>query len=277
MGASPIAVRPFSLHAPPQTNDFKIMRPIALFLLMAGALYSQEPNSSRTPYVHTFSAGAGGWLADHYYKPRIWDGVANCYSPWFVDANHAPPGAGYLHLVLWIWTDKRRYEPGSPAASRAPPGWSSSFVEQGKSRDLRNARLTVRLRGEVDLKGAQMVLLAQATTPKTTANMILTGQPIRIAEDWSSQTIVLADDPNQWTCLGARKGREKEYGCDSIHAVLADVNNDLIFVLFNFRPAPACQGADRPGTYAGVDYPVDQDSLPRGLIQFQSVRIDYPN
>ncbi len=243
------------------------------FLIAGAVLQARETEGSRTPYVHAFSDGNGGWIANNGDPLRIWDGVANCYSPWFLDANHAPPGAGYLHLILWIHTDQRWEEGGR--SSRLPYR-ASSFVRAGKSKDLRNAKLTVRLRGEVDLKGAQLILLAQSQTPKTTANMVLTGQPLRITEDWSEQTIVLANDEKQWTCLGARKGREQEYGCDAIDTVLSDVNCDLIFVLFPLNATPACKGADGPGLYANVDYPANAANLPRGLIQFASIRIDYP-
>ena len=243
------------------------------FLIAGAVLQARETEGSRTPYVHAFSDGNGGLIANNGDPLRIWDGVANCYSPWFLDANHAPPGAGYLHLILWIHTDQRWEEGGR--SSRLPYR-ASSFVRAGKSKDLRNAKLTVRLRGEVDLKGAQLILLAQSQTPKTTANMVLTGQPLRITEDWSEQTIVLANDEKQWTCLGARKGREQEYGCDAIDTVLSDVNCDLIFVLFPLNATPACKGADGPGLYANVDYPANAANLPRGLIQFASIRIDYP-
>jgi hypothetical protein len=33
---------------------------------------------------------------------EIIDGAAASFSPWWVDYNHAPPGAGYLHLVFTL-------------------------------------------------------------------------------------------------------------------------------------------------------------------------------
>ena len=249
---------------------------LCMFSILVGVPCSaQVADQSRTPYVHKFSQGHGGWMADNRDPLRIWDGIANCYSPWFLDPNHAPPGAGYLHLVLWMHTDKRWYQSSRKSAARLPYR-CSSFADNGKSKDLRDARLTVRLRGGVDLKGAQLVLLAQSETAKTTANMVLSAQPLAITAEWSDQTIVLANDPKQWTCLGARVGQEYQYGCDAIDTVLSDVNVDLIFVLFPLKPTPACEGADRPGLYAGLNYPADVKSLPRGLIQFESIRIDYP-
>jgi len=177
---------------------------------------------------------------------------------------------------MWIYTAQHWYQPDMPAAARLPYQ-ESSFADQGKSTDLRDARLTVRLRGDVDLKGAQLLLLAQAQTEKTTANFILTGQPIEITEDWSDQTIVLANDPKQWTCIGSRKDLVDLYGCDDLNTALSDVNVDLIFVLFPLDIEPACPGVTDPhGLKADVDYPVMAAKLPRGLIQFESVKIEYP-
>ncbi|MBI4623201.1 MAG: hypothetical protein HY736_08285 [Verrucomicrobia bacterium] len=247
-------------------------------LLAAGMVRTKKVDPSRTPYVHKFADGHGGWFSDRQHALRIWDGIAHCYSPWFLDANHAPPGAGYLHLILWIYTDKRWYQPDGPAAA-CLPYLASSFVEQGKSRDLRNARLTVRLRGEADLKGAKLVLLAQSRTAKKPPyrNMVLTGQPIRITEDWSEQTIVLVNDPREWTPIGSRKSLAHVYGNDDVGGLLADVSYNLILCLFPIKVVPASKGVTDPhGLVAGVDYPVDVKSLPKGLIQFESIRIDYP-
>src|SRR5687767_12245913 len=111
--------------------------------------------SQRSPYIETFDDGPHGWLA--WYggnaRPDIEDGVLISRSPWWVDYNHAPPGGGYLHLL---------------AALHLHPAWATDninalvgenrFVTQGYSRDLTNARLTVRLRGNVDLQGSQLLL-----------------------------------------------------------------------------------------------------------------------
>lgn len=234
-------------------------------------------NASRTPYVHRFADGHGGWISDRISPVRIWDGIAHCYSPWFLDANHAPPGGGYLHLLLWIYTDQRWYQPGMPSAARIPYR-CSSFADQGKSRDLRDATLTIRLRGEVDLTGTQLLLLAQSQTARTMANLVLIGRPIAITEEWNEQTLVLANDPAQWKCIGSRESLRHQYGCDETDVVLSDVNVDLIFVLFPIEVVAACPNAvDLHRLVAGVDYPVEPRCLPKGLVQFESIRIDYPS
>lgn len=256
------------------------MRRLLFISMLVFGKLTQETSAAetmaRTPYIHDFDRGHGGWFADRGYALRIWDGIAHCYSPWFLDPNHAPPGAGYLHLVLWIYTDRQWYQSDKPWAAQLPYR-ESSFADQGKSRDLRNARLTVRLRGDVDLKGAHLLVHVQAKTSKTMANLALTGQPITVTENWSDQSVVLANDPKQWTCLGARRSLTDKYGCDDLDTVLSDVNYDLILILFPVQVRPAIAGVTDPDALvAGVDYPVNPSLLPKGLIQFKSIRIDYP-
>ncbi len=110
----------------------------------------------------------------------------------------------------------------------------------------------------------------------TTVNYILTSQPITIIWEWIDQTIVLANHPRQWTCIGSRWDLVEHYGCDEFDTALSDVNGDLIFVPFPFDLEPACPGVTDPHDLkADVDYPVNAAKLPRGLIQFESVRITY--
>lgn len=236
-----------------------------------------ESGSDPCVYVETFDNGPGGWYADRRFALPVWDGVAHCYSPWWTDANHAPPGAGYLHILLWIYTNKAHYEEDSEY-NRLLPYRGSRFAEEGYSRNLTNAKLTVRLRGDGDFKGAEMLFLAQAKTDKTTANFVLTAQPFKITRDWSEQTVMLVPDSKQWTCLGARHDMQNDYGCDDIEKVLADVNLDIIFVLFPLKVVPAGVEIEDINTPRAVqDYPVDQQHLPKGLIMFDTIRIEYPN
>ena len=236
-------------------------------------------------YIETFDNGHGGWAADRSSALSVWDGVGYCYGPWWTDANHAPPGAGYLHIVMWTYTDKKHYQKDTDNALAVQLGVPplpfrySRFAEEGWSKNLTNAKLTVRLRGEMDLKGSQLVFHVQAKTDKTTANFALTGQPFKITHDWSEQTVTLAPDPKQWTCLGARHDMQDVYGCDDIAKVLADVNLDITFLLFPVKVVPACgdvKDEDINRLRAVKDYPVDQKYLPKGLIMFDTVKIEYP-
>jgi hypothetical protein len=241
---------------------------------------------SRTPYVETFDHGAGGWIANRRDPLPIWDGAAYCIGPWFLDPNHAPPGAGYLHLLMYLTTGAK-WLPYENAENR--------FIEQRKSTNLLNARFTLRLRGLFDLsektpnpvnprlgevpmglQGSELLLLVQAETQKTTANFVLTGQPFQITREWSEQTIVLKPDPKQWTCLGSRHDLADEYGCAEIAEVLRDVNVDFILVLFPLKVIPTGEIADLHRPRAGEDYPVRQEVLPKGLLMVDTVKIEYP-
>jgi hypothetical protein len=241
-------------------------------------------------YEEGFEDGAGGWTADLRSPLPVWDSVAYCCGPWSVDANHAPPGAGYLHLLMYLLTHPRSISPETTAQHGV-----NRFVEGGCSRDLRDAKLSVRLRGIMDLAGplcnnhvpvprpdldgAQLLLLAQAQVERpqrTTANFVLTGQPFRITPEWSEQTVCLVPDPAQWTCLGARHDLTDTYGYSHIGDVLRDVNVDIIFVLFPLRVVPLGKVDDRDRQWAAKDYKVDMQYLPKGLVMFDSVRIQYP-
>jgi len=240
-------------------------------------------------YTETFDDGAGGWVADLRSPLPVWDGVAYCYSPWSVDANHAPPGAGYLHLLMYLHTHR-----GALGPTDEDQHGANRFVENGCSTDLTNAGLTVRLRGTVDLAGplcnyhepvpqpdlggAQLLLLVQSRVdgpPATTANFVLTGQPFRITPEWSEQTVELVPDPAQWTCLGARHDMAHVYGYADIADVLRDVNVDIIFVLFPLTIVPIGEVDDIHRQWAAKDYKVDMQHLPKGLVMFDTVHIAY--
>ena len=240
-------------------------------------------------YTETFEDGPGGWAADLRSPLPVWDGVAYCHGPWSVDANHAPPGAGYLHLLMYLLTHG-----GSLTPADAERYGVNRFVQNGYSRDLTNARLSVRLRGTMDLAGplcnnhtpvprpglggAQLLLLVQARIdgpPSTTANFVLTGQPFRITPDWSEQTVQLVPDPRQWTCLGGRHDMTETYGYGDIAQALRDVNVDIIFVLFPLTIVPIGEVEDIHRQWAAKDYKVDMEHLPKGLVMFDTVQIAY--
>src|SRR5258706_16071888 len=107
---------------------------LVLLLVPASAAPSSKPMpANRHMYLETFDHGPGGWSSDRRYALTVWDGVAYCYSPWWVDANHAPPGAGYLHLLLWMHTDRRNYE-GKEEVLKLLPYVANRFVDEGYSR-----------------------------------------------------------------------------------------------------------------------------------------------
>ena len=240
-------------------------------------------------YTETFDHGPGGWIADLRGSLPVWDGVAYCCSPWSVDANHAPPGAGYLHILMYLVTHREWLNPLD-----AEQHGVNRFVDNGCSTDLTNAKVTVRVRGlidlagplcndhtpvpQIDLGGIQFLLLVQARLDgpaSTRVNFILTGQPFEITADWSEQTVQLVPDPKQWTCLGARHDMNDNYGYGDIAEVLRDVNVDIIFILFPLTIVPIGEVENAHRLWAAKDYKVDMQYLPKGLVMFDSVQIEY--
>lgn len=244
------------------------MRILSILFCLTLCAFGQN----RGPYIETFDSGPGGWIANRYHPLPIFDGAAHLFGPWYLDSHHAPPGAGYLHMLMYLYTKTDNEKRGGPNA----------FIRGKYSTDLRNVRITARLRGEMDLQGAQMVILVQSKTPKTTANFVLTGQPFRIEKAWTEQTVTLAPDPKQWTCLGGRESKKAQYGCDDINTVLGDVNVDLMFVLFPLNVVPVKPVSEPHKLRAGQDYPEEpsyevwQKYLPKGIIMVDSVKFEYP-
>ena len=228
--------------------------------------------SSRA-YFENFEDGPGGWLAWHGNQTgarrlAIENGVAVSRSPWWVDYNHSPPGGGYLHLLFVLHTATDSY-PELAGVNR--------FVSGGYPTDFTNARITARLKGEVNLRGAQLLLWVQATYRGKIYNYALTGQPLQITPDWSEQSVVLTPEIGQWTCGGSRVDRLDDYGWGDIADTLRDVNADIIFVLFPLDAVPAepLQG-DPHRLRADEEYLVDRSRLPEGYVMMDEARIEFP-
>lgn len=230
-----------------------------------------QPGASRRIYRETFDHGAGGWCGydgKGVAALELRDGAAISRSPWWVDYNHAPPGGGYLHILYCLYTV-------SPTAASAVAG-PNRFVAGNYATDFTNARLTFRLRGELDAKGAQLVVLAQSRVGDKSINSVLTGQPIRITPDWSEQTVTLVPDDTQWTCLGSRHDRFETYGWEKIAPVLNDLNLDLILVLFPLDVVPIGPIEGDPHRLrAGHNYPIDTSRLPSGYVMLDDVKIEF--
>jgi len=228
----------------------------------------------RTPYLETFDTDSGGWCAwgTGSHRPELQDGVLITRSPWRVDPNHSPPGAGYLHLLTYLHTHPTYY-----TAEIAAQVGVNRFLADNKDRNLTNARMTVRLRGNVDLKGSQLTLWVQADIGDTRPNFVLTGQSLVVTPDWSEQTLLLSDDPTQWTCAGGRHDLTALYGYGDIRDALKDVNCDLIIVLFPLNVVPlAASFAERDHLRTHRDYQPDYAYLPSGVIEFDTIKLEYP-
>ena len=227
---------------------------------------------TRKSYIETFDSGPGGWIgwtsnAEGAKTIEIQNGVAISRSPWWIDYNHAPPGGGYLHILFGLQTKNERY------SELAGP---NRFIRGGFPTDFTRAKITVRLRGEIELRGAELVLLAQSKVDTHYVNCVLTGQPLEVTSEWSEQTITLVPDVDQWQCIGSRHDRTDFYGWGQPADVLGDLNGNIIFVLFPLGVVPAEPLAGDPHHLrAGEDYATDPAHLPEGVVMLDEVRIEF--
>ena len=228
----------------------------------------------RTPYIETFDNGSGGWCAwgTGSHLPELKNGAFVTRGPWRVDPNHSAPGAGYLHLLAYLYTHPAFYTDEIAAEVGV-----NRFLADGKDRNLTNARMTVKLRGDVDLKGGKLTLWVQADVGDTRPNFALTGQSLTLTKDWSEQTLLLSDDPCQWTCVGGRHDKQELYGYGDVRDALRDVNCDLILVIFPLNVVPLDAPLEmRDHLRTHRDYQPDYSYLPSGVIEFDTIKIEYP-
>lgn len=235
----------------------------------------QKSDFGRT-YREDFQNGPGGWWGwsgnhEGFRQFELAPSAIVSRSPWWVDYNHAPPGAGYLHMIYCLNTKGPIGEAMTDLFQR------NRFVDEKYPQDFLNASLTFRLKGEVKLRGAQLCLLLQASDGSLTSGWVLQGQPLNITSDWSEQTITVVSDPAQWTCLGGRQSRLDYYGQIPLQKVLTNVNINLMLILFplNISPMGPIAG-DRHLLRAGRDYPLWASELPEGYIVMDSAEIKFP-
>ncbi len=226
-------------------------------------------------YIETFDEGPGGWFGtiNNYsgpYRLPVKDGAVCCRGQWWVDYNHAPPGAGYMNLLMGL------YLKGPLSEACKEMGGKNNYIKEGFPTDLRNAELTMHLRGSIDQKGTEMIFLIQGAHDGVCAGWLLTGQPIKFTEDWSEQTIRFINDPAYWTALGSRHDRTDTYGYAPLERVLADVNVNIYLVMYpvNVLPKGPING-DPHILRAGYDYPLWQTELPDGYLFIDTVKINF--
>ena len=229
----------------------------------------------RKSYEETFDQGAGGWWGwiSNAHGPKPLEhrpGMVVSRSPWWIDYNHAPPGTGYLHMLFCMFTQ------GPVAEHYREVGGENSFVSGGFPTDFTNAKLTVRLKGELELRGASLLLLVQATFQRLTSAWVLSSEPFEVTRHWSEQTVTCVPDPTQWTCLKARHDRQDYYGHVDLPTVLRDVNCDIMFVLFPLTIEPMGEiDGDMHILRPEKDYPVWRSRLPEGYVTLDTVKIDF--
>jgi hypothetical protein len=226
-------------------------------------------------YIESFDDGPGGWYGwiSNAAGPKpleIRDGCAISRSPWWIDYNHAPPGAGYLHLLYMLNTR------GKPGEHQREVEGDNRFARDRYPTDFVDAQITLRLKGEVEAKGARLLLLCQAVQGGICSGWLLTGQPFAITLDWSEQSVTAVLDPAQWTCLGARHDRTDFYGEIRLETVLRDVNANILLVLHPLTIEPMGPIAGDPHRLRPErDYPVWRSRLPEGYVLLDEVRIDF--
>ena len=226
-------------------------------------------------YTETFDHGPAGWWGwvSNSQGPKPLEyrpGTVTARSPWWIDYNHAPPGAGYLHMLFCMLTR------GPTAEYYQEISGQNGFLNAACSTDFTDAKLTLRLKGELESRGASLGFLAQATVGSVTSAWVLTGQPFEVTPDWSEQTAVCTPDPGQWTCLGARHDRQDFYGHVALDQVLRDVNCDVMLVLFPLTVAPMGEiDGDMHVLRPGKDYPVWRSRLPEGYVVLDTISIEF--
>ena len=227
-------------------------------------------------YTENFATDPGGWWGweSNSAGPRALDhrpGSLTSRSPWWIDYNHAPPGAGYLHMLYCTFTR------GALGEYYREVGGPHRLLDGQFPTDYTNAKLTVRMQGEINMQGAQLVLLIQANADDTTSAWVLTGQPLSVTHDWSEQSITCTTDPAQWTAMGARHDRQDYYGVVELAKVLSNVNIDIMLILFPLEIAPMGIVAGDPDILRPEkDYPVWRSLLPEGYVTLDRIDIEFP-
>jgi len=212
-----------------------------------------QSNSETAIYAHNFSNGSGGWNtaqtlllpedvpADVHECWTSWLGKLACtmdvpvaddlmmlQSPWWLDPNHAPPGAGYLSLLTWIYLD-------------AGPGTSTEHL---KEIDLRGATLRLAIRiHNLDLKGGQLVFWFQTAMPDgRSVNYVYTGMPLSSRlihpDELNLIEVELSSDAAVWTCLGSAEDRTDTYGCIPLAEAISRVDYDFGLIIFPVDASP---------------------------------------
>jgi hypothetical protein len=231
--------------------------------------------NEKREYRETFDDGPAGWFGwiDNARGPRaleVRDGSILSRSPWWIDYNHAPPGAGYLHLLFMMLTR------GPFAEHQREVAGENRFVRDGFGRDFTNARMSLRVQGELMARGAQFCLLVQAVQEGICSGWLLTGHPFHVTSDWTEQTVQLEPEPALWTPLGGRHDRTDYYGTIEISRVLKDVNTNILLVLFPLDIAPMGPiDGDPHRLRPERDYPVWRSRLPEGYVRLDEVRIEF--
>ena len=228
-----------------------------------------------TTYRETFSDGPGGWygfISNHEgMKALQWQpGNVTSRSPWWIDYNHAPPGAGYFHMLFCLFTV------GPLTEVARDIGGPNGFIDGGFPTDFTGARVTLHVRGELRKLGAELTLLIQGNVDGICSGWVHTGREFGVTEDWTEQTITLDPDPAGWTALGSRHDRTDSYGVKPLEKVLSNVDVNIMLLLFPVEVAAMGPlDGDPHRLRPQRDYPVWRHNLPEVYVTLNEVRIEF--
>jgi hypothetical protein len=229
-------------------------------------------------YHETFDEGPGGWygyqdLPGQRMGPLEWRaGELTSRSPWWIDYNHAPPGAGYFHMLYCLNT----FGPQTEEAKDL--GGPNRFIAEKCPIDFTSARITTRVRGEVRAQGAKLSVLLQGYVDGICSGWVRTGDTFDVGEEWCEKTVSLDPDPAGWTPLGSRHDRTDMYGVKPLEKVLSNVGGNIMLLLFPIDVSPMGPiDGDMHILRAERDYPVWRHKLPEGYVSLSSVRIEFPH
>ena len=226
-------------------------------------------------YVETFDNDPGGWYAyiNNAKGPKMLEhrpGTVTSRSPWWIDYNHAPPGAGYIHMLFCAETA------GPISEHYREVGGQNRFISQGCGTNFVNAKFSVCLKGELEQQGANLVLLLQSKVGPIITPWALTSQPFAVTRDWSEQTITCVPDADQWTCLMSRHDRQDFYGYADLAEALGNVNTNMMLILLPLTVEPMGPiDGDMHQLRPEKDYPVWRSRLPEGYVTLDTVEIDF--
>lgn len=176
-----------------------------------------------------------------------------------------------MHLLYLLNTR------GVPGEHHREVAGKNRFIASGAGTNFTNARVTVRLKGELLSRGSRIVLLCQGFQGPLCCGWLLTGQPFQVTPDWSEQTAICSLNEADWTPLGSRHDRVDFYGRAPLADVLQDVNMNILLVLFPLEIEPMGQFAgDLHISRPERDFPVWRNRLPEGYVQVDEIRIEFP-
>ena len=227
-------------------------------------------------YRETFEHGPGGWYGYQggqgqrkrqlEWRPH----QLTSRSPWWIDYNHAPPGAGYFHMLFCLNTF------GPQTEEVKDVGGPNRFIANGFPIDFTGARITTRARGELRAQGAKLSVLLQGTVDGICTGWVQTGQTFDVHDEWTEQTLTLDPDPAGWTALGSRHDRTDMYGEKPLEKMLGHVDANVFLILFPVEVVPMGPiDGDMHVRRPVRDYPVWRHKLPEGYLTLSEVRMEF--